>query len=228
MRVLIADDSNLLADRLMAALAEESGIEIVGRVSTAAQASEAIRKLKPEVVILDICMPGGSGMDVLERMQGDHSDPVVIVFTNYGQPQYRKKCLESGAAFFLDKSAEFGEVVEVLRNLVLGTPAMAGAPYGGSDAEKEDSGKGPRLHLGGRTPSLQEGEATTGKPKLVISHVSRNEPIYYVCSYCLRGFLLPDNTPPMQAMRKLLESFRVHVKQDHPEADNGAKLESAT
>jgi len=118
MTVLIADDSEALVQRLVGALAELSGIEIVGQAGTVEDASRAVRDLKPDVVILDIRMPGGSGIDVLEGIKRDRVTPVVIVLTNYGYPQYRKKCLQSGAQFFLDKSSEFEKVSEVLRSLV--------------------------------------------------------------------------------------------------------------
>ena len=117
MRLLIADDSEAFVQRLVAALAELSGIEIAGLVETVEDASRAIRHLKPDVVILDIRMPGGSGIDVLNAMKKDRLAPTVIVLTNYGYPQYRKKCFESGARFFLDKSSEFDKVTEILRSL---------------------------------------------------------------------------------------------------------------
>jgi len=119
MRVLIADDSEALVQRLVAALAEISGIEIVGQAGTVEDASRAVRDLKPDVVILDTRMPGGSGIDVLESIKSDRVTPIVIVLANYGFPQYRKKYLESGARFFLDKSNEFEKVSEVLRSLLV-------------------------------------------------------------------------------------------------------------
>jgi DNA-binding NarL/FixJ family response regulator len=118
MRVLIADDSELLVERLVAALAKVSGIEIVGQAGTGEEALMAIRRLNPDVVILDICMPLGSGIDVLEGMEKDHLTPLVIVLTNYSYSLYSKKCLQSGAKFFFDKSTEFQKVPEVLRSLV--------------------------------------------------------------------------------------------------------------
>ena len=126
MRVLIADDSEPLVQRLAAKLGEVSGIEIVAQTGTVAEAAEAVRSLNPDVVILDICMPGGSGIDVLKGMKRDLLTPIVIVLTNYGYPQYRKKCLQLGARFFLDKSAEFERVSEALRNLIQSPSASTG------------------------------------------------------------------------------------------------------
>lgn len=122
MRVLIADDSEIIVKRLIAVLTEVGGVEIVDQAGTVAAAAQAVRNLKPDVVILDIAMPGGSGIDVLEGIKRDQLTPIVIVLTNYGYPQCRRRCLKSGARFFLDKSAEFEKVGEVLRALIRDAP----------------------------------------------------------------------------------------------------------
>jgi len=70
-------------------------------------------------VILDIRMPGGSGIDVLEDIKKINAAPIVIILTNYPYPQYRKKCMAAGADYFFDKSSEFEKVTEVLKKLIL-------------------------------------------------------------------------------------------------------------
>jgi DNA-binding NarL/FixJ family response regulator len=227
MRVLIADDSHLLVERLVAALDEVGGIEIVGQVGTAAQASEAIQRLKPDVVILDICMPGGSGIDVLEGMRKDQLSPTVVVLTNYGQAQYRKKCLESGATFFFDKSSEFEKVADVLQRLVTCAQAMGGIGNGRVGDVKEGSGNPSRTQSRDGAPAQQEGTTTAERPRLLVSRSSEGEPIYYMCSYCLRGFLLPDIQPQKEAAKELYRSFREHVERKHPESNDGPTTPSA-
>jgi len=123
MRVLIVDDSEVLVQRLTARLAEVAELEIVGHASTVPDAVREIHRAKPDVVILDIRLPGGSGLDVLEGMKKDQWQPIVIVLSNYSDRQYRRKCLQSGARFFFDKSAEFHKVAEVLRSLMEETSA---------------------------------------------------------------------------------------------------------
>jgi len=118
MRLLIADDSELIVDRLIASLEAIKGVEVVDRAGTVEEASEAVRTLRPDVVILDMQMPGGTGLDVLATMKRDQVSCVVIVLTNFAYPQYRKKCLGSGANFFLDKSTEFDKVGDVLRSML--------------------------------------------------------------------------------------------------------------
>ena len=117
MKVLIVDDSDLLVERLTSHLSEVTGIEVVGHAGNAPDASLGIRKMKPDVVILDIRMPGGSGIDVLEGMKNEATKPVVIMLSNYSGRQYRQKCLQSGARFFFDKSAEFHKVAEAVQSL---------------------------------------------------------------------------------------------------------------
>jgi DNA-binding NarL/FixJ family response regulator len=117
MRVLIADDSEVFVKHLVAALGEISGVEIVAQARTGAEAVHAVCNLHPEVLILDIRMPEGSGIDVLESIKREEVAPITIVLTNYNFSQYRKKCLQLGARFFFDKSAEFAKVGEVLRLL---------------------------------------------------------------------------------------------------------------
>jgi DNA-binding NarL/FixJ family response regulator len=118
MRVLIADDSEVIVQRLMALLAHVSGVDIVDQVGTVEETKEAVRRLRPDAVILDMQMPGGSGIDVLESMKKDRLISTVIVLTNHPYAPYRKKCLQVGAKFFLDKSTEFEKVAEVLEGVI--------------------------------------------------------------------------------------------------------------
>lgn len=119
--VFIADDSLVVRERLTTLLNELEGIEIVGQAETVADAITAIRQLKPAVVILDIRMPGGSGIDVLRSIKQDEPATVVIVLTNYPYPAYRKQSLAAGADFFFDKSTEFDQIAKVLEQLKRGT-----------------------------------------------------------------------------------------------------------
>ena len=115
MRILIADDSSVVRERLVALLSELKDIEVVGQAEDAPAALDSIQALRPDVVILDIQMPGGNGIDVLQNIKQVQRPPVVIMLTNYPYPAYRKKCVEAGADFFLDKTMDFERVIEVLK-----------------------------------------------------------------------------------------------------------------
>ena len=119
-KVFIADDSLIVREHLVTMLDELAGIEIVGQAGNVAEAISAIRLLKPDAVILDILMPGGSGIDVLENIKQNDSTLVVIVLTNYPYPVFRQKCLQAGADFFLDKSTEFDQIPELFERFKWG------------------------------------------------------------------------------------------------------------
>jgi len=118
MKVFIADDSPIVRERLGSLVGEVKGVEVIGQAGDVAEALAGIRRLRPDVVILDIQMPGGSGIEVLRQVKGEHRNFVAIMLTNYPYPQYRKRCMEAGADFFFDKSSEFEEAVRVLARLV--------------------------------------------------------------------------------------------------------------
>ncbi len=118
MRVLIADDSAVVVERLVTLLSELEAVEIVGAAQTSDEATERIRQLQPDVVILDIRMPGGSGIEVLEAVKQSTPAPIVMMLTNFPYPQYREKCLRAGADFFFDKSTEFDQMIGVFRSLL--------------------------------------------------------------------------------------------------------------
>jgi DNA-binding NarL/FixJ family response regulator len=117
-KVLIVDDSAVVQDRLAEMLSEVEGVEVVARASDPVAAVSSLRDLRPHVVILDIRMSGGSGINLLKSIKQDKSPPVVIMLTNYPYPQYRKKCAELGADFFYDKSTDFDKIPEILRQLL--------------------------------------------------------------------------------------------------------------
>jgi len=121
-KVLIADDSLIVREHLVTMFDELAGVEVVGQAENVAEAISAIGQLQPDVVILDIRMPGGSGIDVLRHIKQDEAAPMVIILTNYPYPGYRQKCLQAGADFFLDKSTEFDQIPNLFERVQLGGP----------------------------------------------------------------------------------------------------------
>jgi len=117
MKVFIADDSQVIRERLGALLSDIEGIEVIGEAKNGLGARDSIRELKPDVVILDIRMPWRNGLDVLRDIKESNPDIKVLILTNYPYPQYRKRCMEEGANYFFDKSSEFEKVIEVIEEL---------------------------------------------------------------------------------------------------------------
>jgi two-component system response regulator DesR len=127
MRVFIADDSKIFVERLADLLDEVPGVELVGRADDVPGAIRSILKTNPDAIILDLQMPGGSGLEVLRTIRQSHSSLWVLVCTNYPYPQYREECRVAGANYFLDKSAEFEKIPDILRDLIKKTPKAAPA-----------------------------------------------------------------------------------------------------
>jgi len=117
LRVFTADDSDILRASLVAILSEIEEIEVVGQAKHAAEALESIKKLTPDVVILDIHM-NGNGFHVLETMKKENIVAKIIIFTNYPYLQYRKKCLDTGADYFFYKAIEFEKLIFTLKKLI--------------------------------------------------------------------------------------------------------------
>lgn len=124
LKVYVVEDSALVRQRLvdmLAEMGEDEAVEVVGRAWDARGAIAAIREMKPDVVILDVRLAQGTGIEVLQAIKGDASPPVVIMLTAFPYPQYRARCQEAGADYFFDKFTEFERVVEVVAALREGT-----------------------------------------------------------------------------------------------------------
>jgi len=118
MRVIIADDSDILRSRLVETLTEIEGIEIVAEARDTREAIEKILVHQPDVLIIDIRMPGKDGIFAIEAIKkAKKGKPKIIVFTNYPYLQYRKRCVEAGADFFFYKALEFEKLVALIKQL---------------------------------------------------------------------------------------------------------------
>jgi DNA-binding NarL/FixJ family response regulator len=118
MKVFVVDDSAVIRQRLKRMLADEPKVQVIGEAGDAQKATDAIRQLKPDVVLLDLHLLEGSGIDVLQRLKHDRPAPAVIILTDYPYPEYRRICLDAGAGVFFVKSTEFDQVVPALNQLI--------------------------------------------------------------------------------------------------------------
>jgi DNA-binding NarL/FixJ family response regulator len=136
LKVFISDDSATIRKRLVTMALDLPDIAVVGQAENAPGSLVAIRQTRPDVVILDIRMPGGNGIEVLREVKRLDPAPKVIMLTNYAHTQYRDICEEAGADFFLDKSTEFDKLPQALEQVRQGLRADAGA---GGQSQSHDA-----------------------------------------------------------------------------------------
>lgn len=114
-RVFLADDSGPIRARV-AALLDAHAVSVVGEAATPQACIAGILASQPQVVVLDIQLEGGTGLEVLRAVRAAAPQIAFVVFSNNAGPAYRKKYLIEGAAAFLDKSSDFerlpGAIVE--------------------------------------------------------------------------------------------------------------------
>jgi DNA-binding NarL/FixJ family response regulator len=117
MNIIIADDSKILRQRIINLLKEIKGIKVIAEADNSHQAIQLVEELHPDLIVLDIRMPDGSGLEVLKMMKKKNLSVLKLVLTNYPLEQYRKKCQELGADYFFDKSTEFEQMFKVVQKL---------------------------------------------------------------------------------------------------------------
>jgi len=119
LRVFLVEDSVVIRDRVMEAVAERGYADVIGCAETEDDAFTGIRNLKPDAVVLDIQLRQGNGLNVLRRLKSlpFESQPVVIVFTNHANPEFRRHAASQGALYFVDKVSEFDHLEGLLRML---------------------------------------------------------------------------------------------------------------
>ncbi len=115
--VYVVDDSDSIRQRLASMLANLTDVDIVGEARGAQEAIDGIAATGPDVVLLDLNLAAGSGMDVLRSLGRKLHSPIVVVLTNHSEPQYRNACLKAGARHFFDKSTQFDCVKTVISDI---------------------------------------------------------------------------------------------------------------
>ena len=118
LRVLIADGSDVISEGLTATLSEQTCILVVGCANKAIQALALIETVHPDVVLLDLQMPGDSLVSLLHLIKLVKIPPVVIVLTPYASAALRERCLNAGADYVFAKTTELESMTNVLEKLV--------------------------------------------------------------------------------------------------------------
>jgi two-component system invasion response regulator UvrY len=119
-RLLIVDSQELIREGLRRILADYPFIKVVAEASNGESALRLSRKLKPEVVLMDVDLPGLTGFEVTGRLRQGERAPRVIILTVHKQPPFPKLLLEAGAAGYLTKGCPAVELVQAIRAVASG------------------------------------------------------------------------------------------------------------
>jgi two-component system, NarL family, response regulator NreC len=119
-RVLLVDDHAVVRAGLRRVLEAEPDIEVVGEAGTARDAVLEARATKPDVILLDVVMPGESGVDVLPRLLKEAPGTKVLVLSMQDDPRYVREAFAAGASGYVLKEAADSEVVGAAREVAAG------------------------------------------------------------------------------------------------------------
>lgn len=115
LRVLLVEDSRVLAERLRESLELLDNVEVVGSVADESSAVTAVRDKPVDVIVLDLQLKEGTGFGVAQRLGSNR--PTIIVFTNYVQPEYERLADSMGIEYFLNKSKDYERLPQLIQEL---------------------------------------------------------------------------------------------------------------
>ncbi|MFZ4413131.1 MAG: response regulator transcription factor [Bacteroidales bacterium] len=119
MRVILADDSGLILERLEEMISLNKQVEIIGSYKNGKDTLQALRNLKPDLAIVDLKMPGLSGLQVLTEIRHEDKALKFIILTFCASEYYRQLAFNVGADYFFSKVEDFEKVSLVLNEMVL-------------------------------------------------------------------------------------------------------------
>ncbi len=119
-RVLVVDDHTIVRDGICALLALAGDIEVVGEAANGSEALEMVKKLQPNVVLMDMAMPIMGGLEATRRIRREFPRTRVLVLTQYDDKEYVFPVIEAGASGFISKAAASSELGSGIRSVYQG------------------------------------------------------------------------------------------------------------
>ena len=116
-RILVVDDHSLLRGGIAALIASQQNMQLVAEASTGERAIELFRALKPDVTLLDVQMPGMSGIETLESIRREFPDARVVILTTYGGDMLARRALNAGAYAYVLKGSVRLDLLDTIRSV---------------------------------------------------------------------------------------------------------------
>ena len=123
-RVLVVDDETVVREGLAAILANYSDIEVVGQAADGIQALEGIKQTKPNVVLLDLVMPGLDGLATIPRIKEIAPDTRILVVTSYAESDRVYQAIKAGALGYTLKDATRDQLLQAIRDVAQGRASL--------------------------------------------------------------------------------------------------------
>ena len=124
-RVVVADDHDLVRVGITRMLQDVQGIDVVAEASTGEEALQYARSLKPDVVLMDVKMPGIGGLEATRKLHQSCPDVKVVAVTALNDGPFPSKLLKAGAVGYLTKGAELFEMITAIKHAVAGKRYLA-------------------------------------------------------------------------------------------------------
>ena len=189
-QLLIADDHAVLRAGLRMLLEAQSDMTVVGEAATGEEAVAQVEDLRPDVVLLDLSMPGSGGLDVIRRIKVAHQDAAVLVLTMHDDAGYLRRALEAGSAGYVLKRAADVELVTAIRAV----------SRGGTYLHQE--------HL----PFLLQDELPEPDPASDNTHESLSPREWQVVRFVALGHTNQETADRLYLSVKTIESYRARLK----------------
>lgn len=115
--ILIVDDNLNFVDRMISLLEENGSPCQIYSANNYDEARKLLAEVNPDIVLLDINLPGKNGIEILRLIRLEYKSAKVLMLTNHADAYYRQQCMELMASYFLDKSEDFGLVPDIVNQL---------------------------------------------------------------------------------------------------------------
>jgi two-component system, NarL family, response regulator NreC len=164
-RILIVDDHAILREGLRALLSYYPDVDVVGEAEDGLQAIECVERLSPDIVLMDIAMPGMNGLEATRRIRENHSNTHILVLTQYEDQPYVLELLRAGVAGYVLKRALGADLINAVRAVAQGEsflyPAVATTVLEQLRRSEENT--------------VQDGETLTPREQEILQRVSAGE-----------------------------------------------------
>ena len=150
-RVLLADDHETVRQGLRLLVNAETDMEVVGEASDGKHALDGVRTLRPDVLVLDLTMPGISGLTVARTLKGTNPPTAIVALTRHDDDAYVQELASAGAAAYVLKQSPSAELLKAIR------AAASGGRYLDPGLPQPDHPRDPRRRSG--TPPVTERES---------------------------------------------------------------------